>query len=289
MRDTLATYYKLTKPGIIYGNSLATIGGFLLASQGNVDAGLFLATFFGISLVIAAACVYNNVLDRKIDKAMSRTKKRALPAGKVSVPIALIYGTLLGVGGFTLLVLFTNALATTVALIGLLFYVVVYGIAKRRTVHGTLIGTISGATPPVVGYVAVTSSLDTGALLLFMVLVFWQMPHFYAIALYRKKDYEAANIPVLPRVYGTRATVTQMVAYMSLFIIAVAQLTATGYTGYTYLIIMLVAGLLWLRLGLKGFLTPDKDIEKWAVKVFVRSLHMLMLFCVLISIDTWLP
>lgn len=287
MRELLRTYYRLTKPGIVYGNALATIGGFLLASRGNVDLGLFAAALGGISLVIASACVCNNVLDRRIDKVMARTKKRALVTGRVSINVALVYAAVLGLAGFALLAAYTTALAVATAFVGFFFYVVVYGYAKRKTVHGTLIGSISGAMPPVVGYLAVTNQVDLGAWLLFFILVTWQMPHFYAIALYRMKDYKAAKLPVLPLVYGERATVMQIVAYMILFLVAVLQLAATGYAGRIYLVAMAFGALWWLKLGLQGFITDDRPY--WAKQVFGRSLHILLLFCVLISLDAFLP
>ena len=202
----IKTYYLLTKPGIIYGNSINTAGGFLLAAKGVIDPLLFLAALIGTAFVIGSACVFNNYIDREIDEKMARTKKRALVTGDIPVKNALIFGTLLGILGFLILFSYTNLLTGVIGVIGVVMYVVVYGYFKRRTVHGTLIGSISGAIPPVAGYTAVTNLIDTGAILLFLILVFWQMPHFYAIAVYRIEDYKKAGIPVLSVVKGIPTT-----------------------------------------------------------------------------------
>lgn len=280
------TYYQLAKPGIVYGNALAAIGGFLLASHGHVDLGLFLAMLLGVSLVMASGCVYNNYIDRGIDKLMSRTDKRVLVTGTVSARSALVYATILGLVGICLLLL-TNILTALLGLIGFIAYVVLYGIGKRRTVHGTLIGSISGAIPPVIGYCAVSGRIDGAALLLFVILVFWQMPHFYAIATYRRKDYVAAGLPVLPVKLGMRVTKVQILVYIVGFVAACTLLTVLGYTGYAYLITMLLVGLYWLSLALPGFKTHDDD--RWARKVFGGSLVVLLVFSFMISIDAFLP
>ena len=198
MTTPLKDYYYLIKPGIIYGNAINTAAGFFLAAKGNIDFLLLLKTLGGSSLIIASACVFNNYIDRDIDSKMTRTKNRTLVRGAVPDPIALLYGSLLGVIGFGVLIIYTNVLTVLVGATGMFFYVVMYSIWKRRSPYGTLVGSISGAVPPVAGYSAVTNSLDVGALILFLVLVFWQMPHFYAIAIRRREEYKEAGIPVLP-------------------------------------------------------------------------------------------
>lgn len=286
MSETFKTYYRLTKPGIIYGNGLATIGGFLLASKGVIDGLLFLAVLTGSSLVIASGCVFNNYLDRKIDAQMARTKRRALASGKIPGRNALVYASVLGLIGFSVLAAYTNWLTVITGLVGIFFYVIIYGYAKRHSVHGTLIGTISGSTPPVAGYLAVTGNLDIAAVLLFLIMVCWQMPHFYAIAIYRAKDYSAAKIPVLPVVHGLRATKIQMLAYTITFVVATSLLTVFGFTGYVYLIAMMITGIVWLKLCLEGFNAPDTNL--WARKMFRFSLLALLVFNFMISIDSFL-
>lgn len=283
----MRTYYWLTKPGIIQGNLLTAAGGFLLAAKWHVDIGLFLAVLAGISLVIASACVFNNYIDRGIDQKMSRTRKRALPSGQVTAATALTYGAALGIAGFMVLGLFTNGLVTLIGAIAYIDYIVLYGWSKRHSVHGTLIGSISGAAPPVAGYCAVTGQFDLGALLLFLIMVFWQMVHFYAIAIRRAKDYKAAGIPVLPLVHGVNATKLQMIGYTIAFVAATATLSLTGYAGWMFAAVMAGIGLFWLYKGLKSF--SIKDNVLWAKQMFLFSLVVLLAFSAMLSVGSILP
>jgi heme o synthase len=279
----LKKYYYLAKPGIIYGNLITTIAGFALASRGQVRFPLLLATLVGISLVIASACVFNNLLDRRIDALMSRTHRRALVKGTISTRYATIYGAILGLAGFTILIAFTNLLTLSLAEFAVFAYVVLYGIAKRRSVHGTLVGSVSGAMPPVIGYVAVTGRLDLGAALLFAILTLWQMPHFFAIAIFRMEDYAAAKIPVLPVARGSHATKIQMVVYSILFILAILSLSAFGYTGNLYTFVMSAVSMYWLLMCIRGFKAPDDAV--WARGVFRFSLVVITIFSLMVILD----
>jgi protoheme IX farnesyltransferase len=283
----IKAYYRLTKPGIVYGNALTAAAGFLLASSGQIDISLLLAMLAGLSLVIASACVFNNFIDRNIDQKMSRTKNRALVSGQIAGSNALSFGSILLITGSVVLGLFTNWLSLGIALAAVFAYVVLYGIGKRRTVHGTLIGTIPGAAPPVIGYTAVTGRLDGGALLLFLILVFWQMPHFYAIAMYRLKDYQAAKLPVLPAVKGMRRTKLEILAYTAGFVLMVVLLSVFGYTGYVFAVIMAALGLYWLQRGLRGF--SAKDDVRWGRQMFGFSLIVLLSLSIMLSVGSLLP
>jgi heme o synthase len=236
----------------------------------------------GTALVIAAGCVYNNYLDRHIDKKMQRTKKRALVSGAISPRQALIFATLLGILGFLILTLFTNALAVIIGIVGIVSYVAVYGFWKRRSDYGTLVGSIAGATPIVAGYCAASGHFDLGAILLALILATWQMPHFYAIAMYRSKDYKAADIPVLPLTRGNKAAKLQIIVYTALFLAASTSLTFFGYTGYIYLVVMSLLGITWLCLGVSGLKAPDDDA--WARKMFMFSLITILCTSIMISI-----
>ena len=283
----IRAYYQLTKPGIIYGNLLTAAAGFLLASKWHIAVRLFAATLGGTSLVIASACVFNNYIDRELDKQMARTKQRALVQGTVSGWNAIIYASLLGVIGFLILGLYTNWLVTIIGAVAFFDYIVLYGIAKRRSVHGTLVGSIAGAAPVVAGYCAVTDRFDGGAVILFLILATWQMPHFYAIAIRRQKDYKAAGLPVLPVKQGIHITKIQIVLYISTFIGANILLSAFGYTAYTYAIIMTLVGLAWLHLGLKGFGTANNT--RWARQMFLFSLLIITSLSVMLSVGAVLP
>lgn len=281
----LGAYYRLAKPGIVYGNVLSAVAGFLLASRGHIAYWLFIALVVGIALVIASACVINNYLDRRIDAKMARTSQRALVVGSIPVKNALIYALILGISGFWLLVAFTNWLTVVVGIIGYIDYVVVYGIAKRKTAYGTILGSISGAASLVAGYTAVIGRLDLTVLLLFLVMVYWQMAHFHAIALYRLDDYSAAGLPVLPVRKGQQSTRLSIQLYIIGFIILTILLAVVGKVGYVYLMVIFIVGWLWFLAGLK----PDNDYSQWARHMFKLSLIVLLVFCLLLMTSGYLP
>lgn len=218
---------------------------------------------------------------------MERTKNRALVQKTILGRNAIIYAIFLGLVGFIFLALFTNLLTVFLAFIGFFFYVVVYGIGKRRSIYGTLIGSISGAVPPVVGYCAVSNRFDMGAFILFMILVFWQMPHFYSIALYRLKDYAAASIPVFPLKKGIYCTKVHMLCYVIAFIISASMLFLFGYTGYIYLTVIMILGFVWLLFAIKGFWVTDTT--RWARKMFIFSLVIIVVICLMIAVDIVRP
>lgn len=240
----------------------------------------------GTAFIIAAACVVNNYLDRGIDAKMARTKQRAIAAGRVSAAEALIYAATLLTCGTAMLWLKVNALTALVGLSGFLAYTLLYSLAKRRSHHGTLVGTISGATPPVAGYTAVTNQLDSAAVLLFVLLVAWQMPHFYAIALYRQKQYKAAGIPVLPLVKGTRRTRVEMIIYVVIFLCAGLLLTVLGHTGYLFAGLVAGVGATWLAKATRASALSD---EAWGKQMFLFSLKALLIVCVGLGANAWLP
>lgn len=236
----------------------------------------------GLGLVMAGACVANNLLDRRIDAAMERTKRRALPAGKVSVRVAGAYSALLTLAGLIILGLGTTPMATLWAAGGWLAYVALYGYAKRHTVHGTLVGSLSGAVPPVVGYTAVTGRLDATAWLLFLIMAVWQMPHFYAIAIFRLNDYRAAGLPIISVVKGVRATQEQIVAYILLFTAVALLLPLLGAVSWIYTFGMIFLCGLWLLQAIRG--QHDTDPNLWARRLFGWSLWVLLGWSALIAV-----
>ncbi|MBI2030866.1 protoheme IX farnesyltransferase [Candidatus Kaiserbacteria bacterium] len=278
-------YVSLTKPGIIMGNAITASGGFFLASRGSFDPVLFFAMLAGLSLIIASGCVINNYFDRDIDALMARTKDRALAKGILPVKHALLFALCLGIAGVMILYWYTNLLTLGVALFGGFVYVVLYTLwFKRRSTKSTFVGSLSGAVPPVIGYCAVTGTIDAAAIILFLILVLWQMPHFFAIALYRLEDYTAASIPVLPVKRGVMAAKIQTILYINAFIVATLALTALDYTGYFYALVMAALGVMWLVLAIAGFKAPDT--KKWARRMFILSLIIIMMLPVMIAIDT---
>lgn len=279
----IKNYISLTKPGIIMGNALTAFGGFALASRGHYNLGLFLAMIAGLSCIIGAACVFNNYIDREMDQKMIRTRNRPLAKGSIPIQNALALAMVLaGIGGL-LLVTMTNLLTTSIALLGFVVYVFLYSLSKYRTVYGTVIGSIAGAVPPVVGYTAVTNDLDAAALILFGMIALWQMPHFYAISIFRLKDYTKAAIPVLPAMKGILFTKIQMVFYIIAFILVSSLLTMQGYTGNGFLIVVMTLGLAWLGIGISGFKT--KNDTRWARQMFFFSLVVVMGLSIMIPLS----
>ncbi|MEQ9878337.1 heme o synthase [Pectobacterium aroidearum] len=282
-------YLQVTKPGIIFGNLISVIGGFLLAAQGRIDYPLFLATLMGVSLVVASGCVFNNVIDRDIDKKMERTKNRVLVKGLISLKVTLVYASLLGIAGFALLYIAANPLAMWLAVMGFAVYVGVYSLyMKRHSVYGTLIGSLSGAAPPVIGYCAVSNQFDAGALILLLIFSLWQMPHSYAIAIFRFKDYQAANIPVLPVVKGISVAKNHITLYIVAFAVATLMLSLGGYAGYKYLVVAAAVSVWWLGMALSGYKNAIDD-RVWARKLFVFSIVAITSLSVMMSVDSMAP
>lgn len=266
---------------------MTTGAGFLFAGFRDFDFVSFIGVIVGTALVIGAGCVFNNIIDRHIDAKMERTAKRALVTGDISVTDAKTYGLSLLVLGFLILMFSTNILTVGIGIIGFIDYVFVYGFFKRRSTLGTLVGSICGATPVIAGYSAAAGQFDTGALLLFLIMVFWQMPHFYSIAIYRGDDYASASLPVLPVVRGARKAKVHIFAYTILFIAANILLYMSGYASVTYLAVLLAAGLWWLQWAVAGFRATDN--KAWARKMFGYSLIVLLIFSFMLSVNYWLP
>jgi len=282
------SYLQLIKPGITLSNTLSAVAGFFLAaSLAPFSIWAFIGGIFGTALIIASACVVNNVLDRDIDQRMKRTVKREVAKGSISVPKALAYATVLGVAGFALLLAWTNMLTFSLGLLAYVWYVLIYAVAKRTTPLSTLVGGVPGALPPVAGYTALSGVIDGGALALFLILFFWQLPHFYAIGIFRREDYEKAGLPIWSVKYGLESTRRQIFMYIVLFAIATVLLTVWGYTGIIYLI---------LSLGLSGYwvykaivLYKKIDPIKWSKAMFGISLLVLLLILFFIAIGGFLP
>ncbi|MEX2014704.1 MAG: heme o synthase [Candidatus Saccharimonadales bacterium] len=282
-------YYQLAKPGVLYGNVLTALAGFLLACGyfETFDLVLFAATIAGMTLVIASACVLNNVFDRDIDKAMERTKNRGVASGQVDVKPATIFSAVLGILGIIILALGVNWLVVGIGVAGFIVYVWLYGtLSKRRSIHGTAMGSISGAAPILAGYVAVSGEIDTAAVLLFFALFFWQFPEFYSIAIYRKKEYAKAKIPVMTVIKGVSSTKIQIFIYTIAFVVTSLLLSVFGYVSWLYFAVMAASGLYWIRLGAQGLTT--KNNEAWAKKMFRYSLAILLIFSFMISVDNFI-
>lgn len=284
----LKRYLLVAKPGIIFGNLIAVAGGYFLAARGSVEPMLLLATVIGLSLVVASGCVLNNCIDRDIDRHMERTRGRVTVTGQISLKAALAHGLVLGVAGFGLLWWRTNPLTTALAGFGYFVYVGLYSLwFKRRSQYGTLVGSLSGAMPPVVGYCAVSGQFDAGAASLLAIFCLWQMPHSYAIAIFRFKDYQAANIPVLPVVKGISVAKNHITLYIIAFAVATLMLSLGGYAGYKYLAVAAAVSVWWLGMALRGYKVEDDKV--WARKLFVFSIVAITSLSVMMSVDFMVP
>jgi protoheme IX farnesyltransferase len=288
MPAKIKNYLLVAKPGIIFGNLISAAAGFFLASKGQLDGVSLPATLIGISLVVASGCVFNNCVDRKIDRKMMRTKNRALAQGLISLKSGLAYAAILGLSGLALLWMATNPLAVAIVLAGLVIYVGLYSLyLKRTSVYAALIGSLAGAAPPLAGYCAVTGRFDLGAVILLAIFSLWQMPHCYAIAVLRFDDYTAAAIPVLPVKQGPAAAQKHMVGYILAFMAATLMLTFGGYTGYRTSAVATGLGLSWLYLAWWGY--KAKEERLWARKLFIFSILTIFILSFMMSIDFTAP
>lgn len=272
----LKKYLFLTKPGILFGNFVTTLGGFFLAAQGSIDILLLLLTLIGTTLVVASGCVVNNVIDQDIDTKMQRTQNRALVKKTISPTVALIYAFVLGIIGFSILWFGVNGYAFLFAVIGFVVYVGFYSLwTKRTSIHQTVIGSISGASPPVIGYTAVTHQFDVAALLLFLAYGLWQMPHSWAIAIYRFDDYKNAGIPILPVARSIYRTKIECVIYILLFAAVLNGLYCFGYTNVFFLITFNALTAYWFYLSIIGFKAENDQL--WAKRFFLYSVILITL------------
>ena len=288
MTEKFKHYLLVAKPGIVMGNLVSAAAGFFLASKGRVDPVLLLSTIAGISLVVASGCVFTNCIDRDIDGRMSRTCNRVLVKRLISIKAAGCYASLLGIAGFVLLWRATNTLAVGTVLAGFAIYVGLYSLyLKRNSAYAAPIGSLAGAAPPLAAYCAVSQQFDTGALLLLLIFSLWQMPHCYAIAIYRFDDFTAAGIPILPVKRGPAAARKHIIVYILAFMAAAFMLSFCGYTGHAYLGIALVLSLLWLYLAWSGFKTTDARL--WAKKLFVFSVLTIFVLSIMMSVDSAAP
>src|SRR6478672_2434512 len=277
-------YVTLTKPRIMSLLLLTGICGMFVGARGVPPLGDLVAMTVGLALACGGASALNHVLDRDIDSLMGeRTRARPVTSGRVPVAYAPEFGLALSAFSYVLLAGVVNVLTATLALVGNLFYVLVYTRwLKRSTPQNIVIGGAAGAVPPLVGWAAATGNLTVPALLLFAIVFFWTPPHFWALALLIKRDYAAAGIPMLPVVRGERETVRQIVLYSFVLVAVTVVPFLWGTVGLVYLIaaLSLGGGFIWLAIGLARQTTPRR-----AALLFHSSLLYLALIFVFAAID----
>jgi len=282
--EELRDYVTLTKPRIMSLLLLTGVCGMFVGAQGVPPLGDLTVLVVGLALACGGASALNHVLDRDIDSLMGeRTRARPVTAGRVLPSYALEFGLLLSALSFVLLAGLVNLLTATLALIGNLFYVLVYTRwLKRTTPQNIVIGGAAGAVPPLVGWAAATGNLTLPAVSLFLIVFFWTPPHFWALALLIKRNYAAAGIPMLPVVRGERETVKQILLYSLVMVAVTAVPFVWGTLGIAYLVAALVLGtaFIWLAVELARHTTPRQ-----ASLLFHSSLLYLALVFVAAAVD----
>ena len=287
-------YLALCKPRIVCLIVFTALVGMLLAAPGMVALPLLLSATLGIGLAAASAATLNHVVDQEIDGMMARTLKRPLPRGNLSRCQALVFAAILCALSMMLLGVYVNALTAWLTFVSLIGYGVVYSMfLKRATPQNIVIGGAAGAAPPVLGWTAVSNSLDPHALLLFLIIFAWTPPHFWALAIARRKDYENADVPMLPVTHGVEFTRLHILLYTLLLCIVTLLPFLTGMSGTVYLFGALVLGAGFLYFTVKLLCTAQ---ETTALHTFSYSIWYLMgLFAVLLvdhyvpALTRWLP
>ncbi len=279
-------YYALCKPRVVALIVLTAVAGMLVANPGQAPLAALVWGTLGIALAAASAAVINQVADHRIDALMSRTRFRPLPLGTLNKPRALAFAALLGSCAMAILVLRVNALTAVLTLVSLIGYAVVYTMfLKRATPQNIVIGGAAGAAPPVLGWTAVTGSVDPHALLLFLIIFAWTPPHFWSLAIYRRGDYAEARIPMLPITHGLDYTRLQILLYTLILTVVSLLPFATYMSGIGYLCgaLLLDAGFLYRAIRMQR----DHD-DRLAMKTFAYSIYYLaMLFLLLVADRYW--
>jgi protoheme IX farnesyltransferase len=241
------TYVELMKLRIVELLLITTLPAMIAAAGGWPGWWLVFATLFGGTLSSAGANAINQAIDSDIDRLMTRTKGRPLPTNRISFRAVVLFGAGLGIAGFVWLWATTNLLAAVLSTCGLLFYVFVYSmLLKRNTTQNIVIGGAAGAVPVLVGWAAVTGTVELPAWIMFAIVFFWTPPHFWALAIRYRDDYERAGVPMLPVVVGEKRAMEHMVAYTVALVGSTMLLYATGPVGWIYLAVAVTAGIAFL-------------------------------------------
>ncbi len=278
-RDLVA----LTKPRVISLLLVTTVVPMLITPEGLPSGWIVLWTLLGGYLMAGGANAINMWVDRDIDGAMGRTRRRPIPAGRMRPAAGLAFGVLLAAAAFGLLWVGANLLAAALALGGLLVYVFVYTLAlKRASPQNIVIGGAAGAFPPLVGWAAATGRVDLTAVLLFAIVFYWTPPHFWALALLKRQDYATAGVPMLPVVAGERTTTLQILLYATILVPLTLLPTATGALGGLYAAAALALGAHLLRLCVALLRTRETSHAAWRLYKF-SLLYLALLFAAMVA------
>ncbi len=279
-------YFELTKPRVVALIVFTAVIGMFLAVPGLPPWRPMLFGCLGIWLAASSAAAINHLLDQRIDALMARTAHRPLPSGGLSSRQVLVFAVVLGALSMLLLVWQVNALTAGLTFASLIGYAIVYtGYLKRATPQNIVIGGAAGAAPPVLGWAAISNTVDPHALLLFLIIFIWTPPHFWALAIFRREDYARALVPMLPVIYGVNFTRWQILYYTILLLVVSLLPWITGMSGLFYLGGAAVLGAGFLYYSIRLLNPPD---ELFAMEVFKYSIWYLMLLFAFLLVDHWL-
>ncbi len=277
-------YYNLTKPKVVFLIVFTAMVGMLLAVEGAVPVQLFIFGLLGIGLASASGAAINHVVDEHIDRIMERTRNRPLASGDLDQKSALIFALALGVAGIAILVVFVNLLTAVLTFFSLVGYALIYTMyLKRATPQNIVLGGAAGAAPPLLGWTAMTGSVDTEALLLFLIIFIWTPPHFWALAIRRREEYAKANIPMLPVTHGVAFTKVQILLYTVLLFVVTMMPFVMQMSGLIYLAGAIALGIGFLYYAIK--LYWDDAPEEIAMKTFGYSIFYLSWLFAFLLVD----
>jgi len=281
---SIGDYLTLCKIKVVSLIMLTAVVGMFLATPGLPPIHLVILGSIGIAFASSSAAVFNHIIDQKIDHEMSRTENRPLPEGKISTKTALIFGIVLGVIGIGVLLIGVNVLTAVLTFLALIGYAVFYTMyLKRATPQNIVIGGAAGAAPPLLGWSAITNSVELGALLLFAIIFIWTPPHFWALAIHRQKEYAKVNIPMLPVTHGHYFTRVQILLYTILLVITTLMPYLVGMSGLIYVIGAIFLGFGFLYYAIQLLRQPEN--ERLPMKTFGYSINYLMILFVVLLVD----
>ena len=262
---------------------ITALVGSLLASKTLAPLSLIALAMLGIGLCASSAAAINQIIDRKVDAKMNRTKNRPIPQGEVSPVNASIFAFILGSLGAAILVIYVNTLTALLTLASLIGYAFVYTVyLKRATPQNIVIGGLAGAAPPLLGWTAVTNSIDPNSLLLVLIIFAWTPPHFWALAIHRKDDYAKENIPMLPVTHGVQFTKLQIILYTIILILVSLLPFVVMMSGILYFLSALILGIIFLYYAVRLYFDEDNT---QAFPTFVYSIYYIFLIFAALLID----
>lgn len=279
-------FYEMCKPRVVMLMILTSMVGMFLAVPGMVPLRILILGNLGIALVAASGAVVNHLIDHKVDLLMKRTHNRPIPQGRVDLRQAAVFAAVIGIMGMVILLYWVNPLCAWLTLASFVGYAFIYtGYLKRATPQNIVIGGLSGAMPPLLGWSAVTGTIEPGALILVLIIFAWTPPHFWALAIHRKDEYARTGIPMLPVTHGEHHTKIHIILYTIIMVLVSILPYLTGMSGPLYLLAAVVLGLGFLYWSLRLMFRPAPST---AMDTFRYSIVYLMVLFIVLLVDHYL-